>query len=415
MVSRVTLLAMSLGTHRPADALTTPSARPRRTVRRALALVLTAALALLVVPPAHAATTTSLTLTMDKTPRSGESIWFSGTWKVNGKGTSNKSISLDYRRKGSTRWTSAGVTRSRTGGAWALRFKPAASYEYRARAEAWGSTPGALSPYRQATFVSNKRSIESRVNVLGWRAGTSNGLRTVDVPGTQKVRYDSRTTMLLVEVTTSERVRTWTVEGEIRKAYTAKGSAKGELGYPLGDARCRLLDDGCLQRFSNGVIYDNAFKSPVVLLGKKHSVLEVIAVARSQVGYAAPASNISRYNTWVGTTNAWCSIFQSWVGAASGHESTIRTYGNFPDFHSWAVRSLGRKSAPTIGAIAFFDTHTSDGVSAATHAGLVIGYSSSAIYTIEGNTSNPATGTGRGVYYKTRPRSMPMYYVYPQY
>ncbi|MBT0994603.1 CHAP domain-containing protein [Cellulomonas sp. DKR-3] len=391
-----------------------PDARAGRSLRRVLAVLLAAALALVVVPPAQAATS-SLTLTADRSPRMGESVWFSGKWSVGGTGRSGKSITLQYRKKGASSWKTAGSTVSRSKGAWAYRFRPDANYQYRALSKAWGSTPGASSPYINLTFSWSPRTIDRRVDVLGWRAGTSKGTKTVSVPGTTKVRYNSRSTMLLVEVTQSTKVRTWTVEGDIRDAYVSRGSARGELGVPLGDARCRLLDSGCLQRFSKGVVYDNAFKSPVVLLGTDYDWLEVLAVAKSQVGYAAPSNNISRYNDWVGTDYAWCSIFLSWVGAASGHSSSIATYGRFTDFHAWATSRYRKQSTPRVGAIAFFDTHTTDGRYAATHSGLVYGMSGSSIYVIEGNTTNPATGGGRGVYYKVRSKSQPMYYVYPSY
>lgn len=386
----------------------------RVTVRRVLALLVTVALAFVVVPPAQAATS-SLSISADRTPRKGESVWFSGTWKVNGTGKSGKSITLQYRKKGASSWQTAGSTVSASKGAWSYRFQPDADYQYRALSKSWGSTPGAFSAYINLTFSWSPRDISRRVEVLGWRAGTSKGTKTVSVPGTTKVRYNSRSTMLLVEVTQKTKVRTWTVEGQIRDAYVSRGSATGELGVPIGDAKCRLLDSGCLQRFSKGVVYDNAFKSPVVVLGTDHDWLEVLAVAKSQVGYAAPSNNISRYNDWVGTKYAWCSIFLSWVGAASDHRSAIGTYGRFTDFHAWATSRYGKKSSPRVGAIAFFDTHTTDGRYAATHSGLVYGVSGSTIYVIEGNTTNPATGGGRGVYYKVRSASQPMYYVYPSY
>jgi hypothetical protein len=400
-------------THAPSLRDDRPGRRPR-TLRRVLALLLTAALALVVVPPAQAATS-RLTISADQTPRPGESVWFSGTWIVNGTGRSGKTITLQYRKPGASSWQTAGSTVSASKGAWSYRYQPQADYQYRAVSKTYGSTPGALSQYITLKFSWSPRTIDRRVEVLGWRAGTSKGTKTVSVPGTSKVRYNSRTTMLLVEVTQKTKVRTWTVEGQIRDAYVARGSATGALGVPLADARCRLLDSGCLQRFSKGVVYDNAFKDPIVVTGTDYDWLEVLAVAKSQIGYSAPANNISRYNDWVGTDYAWCSIFLSWVGAASGHSSAIATYGRFSDFHAWATSRYGKQSTPRVGAIAFFDTHTTDGNYAATHSGLVYGMSSSSIYVIEGNTTNPATGGGRGVYYKVRSKSQPMYYVYPSY
>ena len=57
-----------------------------------------------------------------------------------------------------------------------------------------------------------------------------------------------------------------------------------------------------------------------------NDVEDIIAVARSQVGYAASATNLSEYWVWagsVGTTHSWCTEFVCWCAAKANIPQTI--------------------------------------------------------------------------------------------
>ena len=48
------------------------------------------------------------------------------------------------------------------------------------------------------------------------------------------------------------------VPGPIGDAWVAQGAGGGRLGYPVGEQRCGLVGDGCLQNFQNGSLYTTA-------------------------------------------------------------------------------------------------------------------------------------------------------------
>lgn len=383
-----------------------------------VATVMAAATVVLVAPagPASAAVTSTVTAYLDTSPRAGEAIFITGSVRAGSAGHKSRSVVIQYRSAGTTTWKQLTRVTTTSTGTYAYRYKPTRHIDVRAYVLATKTYGGDFSPARQLRMSVDHRTIESRTKALGWRAGdATTPIRGTQVDGTGKVRYQATDSSFLVETTVGSRVRTWHVTGEMRNAYTERSHVRGRLGVPLGDATCGLPGGGCFQHFKGGVIYDSSSTRPAVVYGTPNRMREIFAVSKSQVGYAAPSGYSSKYNSWVGTSNAWCSIYQSWVGTYSGHPTVIPKYGNFPAFHSWAMRTLPRGSTPKPGALAFFDTHLSDGVTAATHVGLVISVDGSYIHTIEGNTSNPATGGGRGVYEKTRRASHPLYYVYPKY
>jgi len=221
---------------------------------------------------------------------------------------------------------------------------------------------------------------------------------------------------MLVQVKKKGERRTWLVYGDIYRAYRKAGGPKGKLGVPTGDPRCGLPEAGCIQRFTKAAIYDNKSTKGVVQTGKGRRA-EILAVARSQVGYSPSRKNATKYNKWVGSVGqAWCSSFLSWVSYAAGTGKTIprhkRLTGLLKDIRENKVMKTG--SAPKKGALVFFDTFD-DGVVEATHVGIVVKVKSSTIVTVEANTSNPKNSSQRGVYQKERQRSRALFYAYPEY
>lgn len=374
-----------------------------------------------VVPvPAVAADTrapTVLTLNIsDAAPRPGETIWFHGMLTSNGIAMGRSTVVLQYRWSSRYAWRTVATTVVARGGSYSFPVRVTELGQY--RTTYLGSSTHKPDTRGAVGYLwgAGRRALESRASVIGEaRLGApSSDILSTTVNGAP-VRYQTFANGTLVEYGSSSKIRTWFVTGEANRVYLANGGPRGKFGVPVLDVKCGLIDSGCLQRFTGGSVYTSPYAQQTGISFATGRQSELIATAMSQAGYKAPSSNISRYNTWAGSNYAWCSIFLSWTSMASGNGAVLPVASRFSYFHSTAL-SWGRTGRyPAIGAIAFFDTHTSDGVSAATHAGLVYGYNANYIWTIEGNTT-PTDGTsGRGVYLKRRTLAQPMYYAYPAY
>ena len=353
----------------------------------------------------------------------GETMWLSGTLIAGDIAMGGSTVLLQQSPNNST-WTTVGTTKVTDRGSYSFVTRPITPGYFRTYYGGSGtvkpSVLGAL-PY---SFVNVGRALEARAELMG---PSRLGVRSTDVlsipaddivsitVNSAPVRYQKFPVGTLVEYGAGTSLRTWFVTGEANRVYWANGGPRGRFGVPIMDANCALIESACLQRFSGGSVYSGPSARQTGIYFGTGRATEVIATALSQVGYKAPSSNISRYNVWAGSNYPWCSIFQSWVSVASGNGSLLPVASRFSYFHSTAL-SWGRTgSKPAIGALAFFDTHTSDGVRAATHVGLVQGYNAQYIWTIEGNTTPNDGSGGRGVYLKKRVIGHPMYYVYPAY
>lgn len=360
--------------------------------------------------PAQAAGTPVASLKVSATHlKHGEMVWFTGRVTSAGKAAPGRKLVLQ-RHKGSS-WTNVATSTSSSTGSFSVRQRPASASAYRVKVV----SSGKVSTVRRVTFTSGARSLGSRAAILSSRLGASTGsTASAKVAAFSSVRYRSYAHGMLVQVVRpSGSTRTWLVYGDILATYRKAGGPKGALGAPLADPRCELVEGGCVQRFTGGAIYDNAHTRGFVAKGTGRKV-EVIAAARSQVGYRQKTFNSSKFNTWVGRKGAWCSVFQSWAAAASGNSSVIPQHARWADFLADVRAHEKIGTTPKVGALVFYDTIL-DGQTRATHVGLVVKVSKTTITAIEGNTSTPGDSNGRGVYQKVRPRSIPLYYAYPRY
>lgn len=370
--------------------------------------------------PVMAATRAPTTLTLNISSadlRPGETIWFYGMLTSNGIALGGHTVELQFRTT-SGGWRTVQRTTVARGGSYEFAVRPMELGYYRTQYLGTSANAPVARGSVGYSWGAGRRSLEVRAAQI---TSARLGQRTSDIITARSgdgipIRYNTYRNGTLVEYGTGSKIRTFWVTGEAHNQYWAHGGPTGKLGVPILDVECGLMDNGCLHRFTGGSVYtsDTARQTGVSLTTGQQS--EMIAVAMSQVGYKAPASNISRYNHWMGTNYAWCSIFLSWVTAASGNGYVIPGGSRFSYFHKNALAMGRTSSSPSIGAIAFFDTHLYNGArNAATHAGLVYGYNSRYIWTIEGNTS-PTNGTsGRGVFLKKRLRTHPLYYVHPPY
>ncbi len=375
------------------------------------------------VAAAHKATLSSSASNVVK----GEAVWFTGTLRDSSGGAKTKVI-LQHRAPGGS-WRSLASTRSSASGSFTIRTHPTSTREYRIRAELDGKMRS--SETVRVTRTTKKRSLETRRTQIGDRLGTAStgvktaratSLRKVGLSGVTKMRYQTFSKGTLVEVTRKGAVRTWLVQGKIRTAWNKAKKMTGTYGVPKEDAQCGLLEGGCVQSFAKGALYSKSSKSKAIGQKGTSRAAELIAVARSQVGYKEPSWRGSKYNRWVGSSYAWCGVFQSWVAVASGNPGVLPTRDNFPalvravkaskSITTFSPRS--KKHKPKVGSYAFYDYSYSR--SGATHVGLILQVRKKTLVTLEGNTSKSGGfGSKRGVYIRERSKARVDFYAHPSY
>jgi hypothetical protein len=352
----------------------------------------------------------------DDRPRKGETIWVSGRLVIGGSGASGRQVVVQARGRGTTTWSKIATLRTSSTGRYSLRLRPGLSREYRTIFRATDTVAGSRSVVRQAFLVRKARTNASRAEVMGSKIGTpQTRLRRVS----SSVAYRSFSSGMLVTVSRTT-TRTWWVQGGILQEYLRRGGPGGSLGVPRQDARCRLLWGGCVQRFSKGVVYVNSQGGRAVtsVKGRKG---EVIAAARSQVGYTVRRQyDSSRYvyhskfNDWKNSTSPWCGIFQSWAFAASGNGGLVPQSKYWVRYRDTVRRTLPLGSTPRVGALAFVSYVASGEPS---HTMLVVDKRPGEIRVIHGNTTGAGTlprGT-RGVLEQWVRESQVLYYAYPRY
>lgn len=343
-----------------------------RTVRSAL-LVVVIALAGLVVPvgapaavaAAPARPTVTATVSAGGRFLAGERLWVTG--KVSGS-SAGRSVRLQSRPDGASGWTTVSRTSTRAGGRFTLSVRPSKGGRLRVVASATRSSASATSRTVTVVRETGSRTLTKRASTLAGRVGDATSARRTltrsqrsrtGVKNVRKVVHQRFEKGLLVEVTTSSSRRTWLVTGTILRRYLADGGPSGRWGVPTSDARCDLAERGCVQSFAKGTLYaaqGDRRASSSAARGRRG---EVFAVARSQVGYKdrypGVGPHTTKYNAWVGSDNAWCSIFLSWSGAAAG-QAAIPVAKSYPSFVSKVRASMPTGSKPRPGALAFVST-----------------------------------------------------------
>jgi len=125
------------------------------------------------------------------------------------------------------------------------------------------------------------------------------------------------------------------------------------------------------------------------------TVVKVQRIARGEVGYHEEGSNCTKYGKWYGHglhCAEWCDMFVCWVYSKAGALKEIGGKHARADFHCNWFEKHGRfhrrgakGGGPHAGDLIFFDFNGHDG---ADHVGLVMSYTSTHVYTVEGNRSN---------------------------
>ncbi len=338
------------------------------------------------------------------TAAAGEMVWVKGKAYLKGKAKSGLTVVLDRKKDGATKWTSLTSTTSTSSGAYSFRLAPAVGYSYRVHIKGTGAASGHFHIER----TDADRSLESRAKQLASKLGTAKGsiknVAAENLPsGVDAARYQVFTKGKLFEVTRSGKVRTWLVYGKIGDKYAALSGHKGKLGLPMRDAKCSLMEKGCVQRFTGGSLYFNASKlskKKVYVAYGKVVETEILAAALSQVGYEEPSWRVNKYTKWLGSRPAWCMTFTAWAAAASGNGSMVPNSATYDKYVATMKKSgrLKYSGTPPVGAALLMDWSTGK----PSHSALLVKVSGKYIYTVEGNTTDGSGDPQRGVYYRKR-------------
>jgi hypothetical protein len=333
-----------------------------------------------------------------------ENFWLRGrVLTTAGRPQAGVAVSL-YRYSGSGRTRVATVRTNAQGWyTWAPADRRAGTYRAQVSATRYSA--------KQAVKVgTGERTLASREASLSFLLGSRvTGVRS---GGGRTWRYFTKGVLI------QSGSRTWVVRQPMTAELSRRDGAGGSLGAPTGDVRCGLPEGGCLQQFRTGAIYVNA-KAKDTLTSAVSPTLgaaDLLAVARSQVGYREPKPRKSKYNRWIGRTgpyDPWCGFFVSWLAHAGGKPGSVIKATSFKKLLD-AERKRGRTSrTPKVGRLAYIG-YFSRGT--ASHVGIVTQVSSTHVWTIEGNVS---AGGGmkhpRGVHVVKRPKSRIVFYADPRY
>lgn len=297
---------------------------------------------------------------------------------------------------GQTSWSVVERVHTSSSGRFTARDRPYRAFTYRLKVSSKGDLAPSYTDPVKVLRTKATRNLSDRARTLrraGQLGDATSGLRRDG----RAVHQDfERGT--LVRVTKSAGTRTWLVEKPLVHTYRKQGGASGRLGVPVHDMRCDLPEGGCLQRFTGGSLHYSPSTGVTVGLGKGR-VSEGVAVGLSQVGYREPTWRHSKYNTWAGSTRAWCGIFQSWIAWASQNEGAVPFRKSFPDLVP-AIRAEGRKvSKPRRGDLVLFSFTSSRTPS---HVGMVLNDKGSTVRVLDGNTTSGKGSLTRGVFIRER-------------
>lgn len=266
------------------------------------------------------------------------------------------------------------------------------------------------SPKITVKRTTGRRTLASRETSLAFLLGTPRG----GVRSSGRLKWREYGKAMLVQ----KGSRTWVVRGRPLAKFRAQGGPTGKFGPPTRDDRCGLPERACLQQFRTGAVYVNkkAKKRVTWAVAPKRGAADLVAVARSQVGYREPSPRKSKYNKWIGRTGSydpWCGYFVSWLAHAAGKPGAVPKAKSFGGLLT-AERKRDRiVKKPRVGRLAYIG-YFSKGT--ASHVGIVTKVEGDHVWTIEGNVSS---GGGmnhpRGVHLIKRHSSNVVFYANPRY
>jgi len=357
--------------------------------------------------------------------RKGEAVRLHGVVRRDGERARGVKVVLRA-RSGSAKASKVTTLRTNAKGKFVTWLRPTKDVVYTARAAGTESAPLRLDR------TVGDRTIEDRAVALGAYLGAARSgvgelarteLKRLRTPRIASVRYRDHAQGMLVQVVKdSGKTRTWLVRGKILSAYRTAGGPDGAYGVPVADARCGLMERGCLQRFTGGALYEKKSQRKASGQRGRTKATELLAVARSQLSYRSSRLS-SKYNAWTGSVGQpWCAAFQSWVASAAGSPRAIPKFARLHQLAPYARKKMttftdgSSKHKVTRGTLAFFDFRNGGKGPEPSHVGMVIRATRSTVVTLEGNASRSARFTAsRGVFIHERPRSSVVFYAYPNW
>ncbi|MBQ8001201.1 MAG: CHAP domain-containing protein [Ruminococcus sp.] len=126
--------------------------------------------------------------------------------------------------------------------------------------------------------------------------------------------------------------------------------------------------------------------------------IDIIEIAKTQVGFREGPHNDTKYGSWYGLPNQpWCAMFVSWCARQAGIPTDIlrNCAVAAPDYGYFDIPYYdGEEYTPQTGDLFFTKTFS--------HVGLVYYVDGEYCYTIEGNTNIDGSNEGIGVFIRTR-------------
>lgn len=124
-----------------------------------------------------------------------------------------------------------------------------------------------------------------------------------------------------------------------------------------------------------------------------NQALDVVGVAKTQVGYKNGYNNDTCYGAWYGcNNNPWCAMFVSWCERKAGVSQSVVPNMKCADRSFYQNSGLYKKSQyrggnyiPKAGDLIFLDTDY-DGRDWSDHIGIVKSANATYVYTVEGNS-----------------------------
>ncbi len=331
----------------------------------------------------------------------GENVWLRGkATKPSGRPYAGVTVRL-FRYDSRDRPVQVAARRASSSGAYNFTLRPTHGGRYRVKVGQARS--------RVLTLVRvSRHSIGQRQRSLAYALGpATTGVRSRGSTSWREYRQG---------VLVSRGGRTWIVRGAAFGEYRRQGGPAGRLGHPVADVVCGLPEGACLQKFARGAIYTNAAaRDQVVAVSSgNRDRASLAAVALSQRGYREPAFRKSKYNRWMGRTDAgaaWCTFFTAWTSYAAGEGQAVVRRSSFGATWAAEKRRKRLRSAPAVGRVAYI----APAGGRPHHAGIVVQYDRGNVWTMEGNVDARGGSTHpRGVHLVKRPRSHVRFYADPK-
>ena len=137
---------------------------------------------------------------------------------------------------------------------------------------------------------------------------------------------------------------------------------------------------------------EDDFKNTHVNTGDQR--VDIVSVARTQLGYMEGENNDTKYGTWYGLPNQpWCAMFVSWCARQAGVPTDILRNCAIaaPDPGYFDITYYdGEEYTPKPGDLFFTKTFS--------HVGFVESVDGDYFYTLEGNTNDTGSSMGVGVF-----------------